>query len=81
MKPLSMSELLRKGLAVKLNNAPWPKVVMHIDDDADMEAIVILYGLHPSRQYDIELALVASEEAIRGQIVTEPTSSQYMQIL
>lgn len=71
MKPISMSELLGKGLAVKVNNAPWQRVVMHIDDDADVEAIVILYGLHPARTYDVELALVAGEETIRGKISTD----------
>jgi hypothetical protein len=77
MKPLSMSELLRKGLAVKVNSAPWQKVVMHIDDDTDMEAIVILYGLLPACQYDIELALVAGEETIRGKIITEDHSGMW----
>lgn len=49
---------------------------MHIDDDADSEAIVILYGLHPARTYDIELALVAGEESIRGKISTEAASGE-----
>lgn len=76
LKALSMSELLGKGLAVKVNNSPWQRVVMHIDDDVDSEAIVILYGLHPARTYDIELALVAGEETIRGKISTDAASGE-----
>lgn len=75
-KPILMSELLGQGLAVKVNNAPWPSVVMHIDDDTDVEAIVILYGLHPARTYDVELALVAGEETIRGKISTDVPSGK-----
>jgi len=73
-----MSELLGKGLAVKINNAPWQRVVMHIDDDADTEAIVILYGLHPARTYDVELALVATEDLIRGKVSTEAASGMLL---
>jgi hypothetical protein len=80
-KPLSMSDLLGKGLAVKINNAPWQRVVMHIDDDADTEAIVILYGLHPARTYDVELALVATEESIRGKVSTEAVSGMFPALL
>lgn len=76
-----MSELLGKGLAVKVNNAPWQRVVMHIDDDADIEAIVILYGLHPARTYDVELALVAGEETIRGKISTDGASGKHTLVL
>lgn len=71
---LSISDLLGKGLAVKVNNVPWQRVVMHIDDDADEEAIVILYGLMPARQYEIELGLVAGDETIRGKVMTEENS-------
>lgn len=78
VKPLSMSELLRKGLAVKVNNAPWQTVVMHIDDDADTEAIVILYGLHPARTYDVELALVATDDSIRGKVSTEAACGTFL---
>lgn len=54
---------------------------MHIDDDADVEATVILYGLHPARTYDVELALVAGEETMRGKISTEGGSGEYSLIL
>ena len=72
-----MSDLLGRGLAVKINNTPWQRVVMHIDDDADTEAIIILYGLHPARTYDVELALVATEESIRGKVSTEAAPGMF----
>ena len=67
--PRSLRETLRRGLTVKLNGAPWPKVVPHIEDD-DSEAIIILYGLLPARTYDIELSIAPDEEPLRNQIAT-----------
>ncbi|KAI0071261.1 hypothetical protein K474DRAFT_1562294, partial [Panus rudis PR-1116 ss-1] len=64
-----ISEALSKGLSVKVNGTPWQRVLMKIDDEAD-EAVIILFGLMPSRQYDIELGVVPGEAALRGQITT-----------
>ncbi|KAH7345678.1 hypothetical protein B0J17DRAFT_640771 [Rhizoctonia solani] len=65
-----ISDVLGKGLAVKVNNAPWQRVVMHVDEESDEEAVVILYGLMPSKQYEIELSVVAGE-SIKGNLRTE----------
>ncbi|KAF8327230.1 uncharacterized protein EI90DRAFT_3018291 [Cantharellus anzutake] len=46
---------------------------MHIDDDTDEDALVILYGLLPAREYEIELAIASGEDSIRGKITTEPS--------
>ena len=67
--PRSLREVLRRGLAVKVNGVPWPKVVPHIEDD-DSEAIIILYGFLPARTYDIELSIAPDEEPLRKQIAT-----------
>lgn len=69
--PRSLREILRRGLTVKVNSAPWPKVVPHIEDD-DSEAIIILYGFLPARTYDIELSIAPDEEPLRKQIATQP---------
>lgn len=70
-----ISDALSKGLSVKVNGTPWQRVLMKIDDEVD-EAVIILFGLMPSRQYDVELGIVPGENAIRGQITTavEPSS-------
>ena len=65
----SLREVLRRGLTVKVNGVPWPKVVPHIEDD-DSEAIIILYGFLPARTYDIELSIAPDEEPLRKQIAT-----------
>ncbi|CAE6460691.1 unnamed protein product [Rhizoctonia solani] len=65
-----ISDVLGKGLAVKVNNAPWQRVVMHVDEESDEEAVVILYGLMPSKHYEIELSVVAGE-SIKGNLTTE----------
>lgn len=63
-------DALSKGLSVLVNGAPWQRVLMRIDDAAD-EAIIIIYGLMPGRQYDIELGVAPGDEGIRGQVTTE----------
>lgn len=64
-----ISDVLSKGLSVKVNGTPWQRVLMKIEDVSD-EAIIILFGLMPGRQYDIELGIVPGENTIRGQITT-----------
>ncbi|KAI0674573.1 hypothetical protein C8Q78DRAFT_966276, partial [Trametes maxima] len=51
-----VSDILSKGLSVKVNGTPWQRVFLKMDDVFD-EGIIILYGLMPARQYDIELGL------------------------
>jgi hypothetical protein len=62
-------DALAKGLSVLVNGAPWQRVLMRIDDAAD-EAIIIIYGLMPGRQYDIELGVTPGDEPVRGQVTT-----------
>lgn len=69
--PQIVSDVLSKGLSVKVNGTPWQRVLMRIDDDAD-EAVIILFGLMPGRQYDIELGIVPNEKILR-QITTSST--------
>lgn len=64
-----ISEALAKGLSVKVNGSPWQRVFIRIDDPAD-EAIIIIYGLMPGRQYDIDLGIVHTRH-LRRQITTE----------
>ena len=67
--PQIVSDVLSKGLSVKVNGIPWKRVLMKIDDDAD-EAVIVLFGLMPGRQYDIELGIVPNEKILRSQITT-----------
>lgn len=76
-----VSEALSRGLAVNVNGATWKRVLMRMDDAGD-EAILVLYGLMPGRQYDIELGVVSGdgEEVIHSRMVTQPQRT-YMLIL
>lgn len=65
-----ISDALSKGLSVTVNGAPWQRVLIRVDDEAD-EAVIIIYGLMPGRQYDIELGVIPGEERVKGQITTE----------
>ena len=69
-----VSDILAKGLSVKVNGTPWQRVILKMDDMLD-EAIIILYGLMPSRQYDVELGILPGEASVRGQITTGASST------
>ena len=70
-----ISDALGKGLAVKVNGSPWQRVVMHVDEESDEEAVLILYGLMPAKHYEIELSVVAGE-SIKGNLTTEDELSE-----
>lgn len=71
-KQAVISEALAKGLSVNVNAAPWQRVLIRIDDKAD-EAVIIIYGLMPGRQYDVELGLVQAGQNsnMHSQVITE----------
>jgi hypothetical protein len=77
-----ISDALAKGLSVNVNGSPWPRVLIRLDDKQD-EAVIIIYGLMPGRQYDIDLGLV-HDGNIRRHVVTErelPTNSGHINVL
>ncbi|KAI0065240.1 hypothetical protein BV25DRAFT_1989461 [Artomyces pyxidatus] len=61
---------LSKGLSVKVNGTPWQRVLARIDDGAD-EAVLIIYGLMPGRQYDVEIGVISTDARVQGQLLTE----------
>ena len=69
-----VADILAKGLSVKVNGTPWQRVIVKMDDVLD-EAIIILYGLMPARQYDVELGILPGEASVRGQITTGACAS------
>ncbi|QRV82010.1 ATP synthase subunit D [Ceratobasidium sp. AG-Ba] len=73
-----ISDVLGKGLAVKVNQSPWQRVVMHVDEESDEEAVVIIYGLMPAKSYEIELSVVAGE-SIKGNLTTEDENDEHNQ--
>jgi hypothetical protein len=60
---------LFENLSVKVNNTVWQRFISRVDEEAD-EAVVIVFGLIPGRQYDIELGITPQEEWLRSQITT-----------
>jgi hypothetical protein len=65
-----MQEVLDRGMSVKVNNSPWQRVLIRIDDTAD-EAVIIIYGLMPGRHYDVNLELFQGDSSIQRQVITE----------
>jgi len=65
-------DALAQGITVRVNDTPWQRVLVHIDEQTD-EAVVVIYGLMPGKSYEIDLRLLRDEhtETITGQITTE----------
>ncbi|KAF9788648.1 hypothetical protein BJ322DRAFT_1106623 [Thelephora terrestris] len=66
----TVSDALTRGLSVKVNSTPWQRVLLRVDEETD-KAIVIVFGLTPGRQYDVELGIAHPQEALRSQITTD----------
>lgn len=69
-----VSEAINRGLNVTVNGAQWKRVLMRMDE-ANGEAVIVLFGLMPARQYDIELGIVIGdadgEEVVHSRMVTQ----------
>jgi hypothetical protein len=52
-----ISLALSKGLQVDVDGSPWRMVIIRIDEKKD-EAVIIIYGLMPGREYDILIELI-----------------------
>lgn len=65
-----VADTLSKGLSVEVNNLPWQRVFLRVDEEAD-EALIIVFGLAPGKRYDIELGITPREEHLRSQITTD----------
>lgn len=75
-RELIISNALARGLSVNVNGSPWQRVLIRIDDKVD-EAVIIIYGLMPGRQYDIDMGLVQGVPGgtnLRRQVTTEGAS-------
>ncbi|KAL4068615.1 hypothetical protein V8B97DRAFT_2008880 [Scleroderma yunnanense] len=55
-------------LTVVVNGSTWQRFIMRMHDTVD-EAIVLIHGLHPGRQYDIDFALGGGVVG-RGMVIT-----------
>ncbi|KAI6045231.1 hypothetical protein EDC04DRAFT_2636565 [Pisolithus marmoratus] len=64
-----LADILTQELSVDVNGSSWKHFILHMPDAAD-EAIVLIYGLHPGRQYDIDIALVGGGMVGRRMVVT-----------
>ncbi|EAU82778.2 hypothetical protein CC1G_10897 [Coprinopsis cinerea okayama7 len=60
-KPTSLlADILSKGLQVRVNGVHWQRVLIRIGENGD-EGVVIVYGLMPGREYDVDLAIPQSQ--------------------
>ena len=75
--PRAVSDALTQGLSVKVNSSPWQRVLLRVDEESD-EAIIIVFGLMPGRQYDVELGISHRHEALRSQITTDVSRQSFL---
>lgn len=73
----TVSDALTQGLSVKVNSSPWQRVLLRVDEDSD-EATVIVFGLMPGRQYDVELGIAHPLEPLRTQITTDGPCKNFL---
>jgi hypothetical protein len=73
----AVSDALTQGLSVKVNSSPWQRVVLRVDEESD-KAIIIVFGLMPGRQYDVELGISHRQEPLRSQIITDDACQSFL---
>jgi hypothetical protein len=75
MRSHAVSDALTQGLSVKVNSSPWQRVLLRVDEESD-QAIIIVFGLMPGRQYDVELGITQRQQSLRSQITTDTNTRQ-----
>lgn len=73
----TVSDALAQGLSVKVNSSPWQRVVLRVDEESD-EAIIVVFGLMPGRQYDVELGISHRQGSLRSQITTGDACKRFL---
>jgi len=68
--PRAVTDALAQGLSVKVNCSAWQRVLLRVDEESD-EAIIIVFGLMPGRQYDVELGVSPRQEPLRSNFTTD----------
>lgn len=53
--PSTISKTFNSGVSVVLNGSPWSQVVM--GDKGPDEAVIVVYGLKPGQEYELELTV------------------------
>jgi len=66
-KSSPVSRALADGLSVEVDGSTWRRVLIRVEE----EAVIIIYGLLPGRQYDIILALMRGDGRYSTKVVTE----------
>ncbi|KAG8797633.1 hypothetical protein FRC17_007691, partial [Serendipita sp. 399] len=65
----SIRSILSRGFTLKVNSAGWNNYFLNVEED-ESEAVMILYGLRPGRQYEVEFTIEQEESPLRKDIVT-----------
>ncbi|EJD54731.1 hypothetical protein AURDEDRAFT_179814 [Auricularia subglabra TFB-10046 SS5] len=55
-----IADILAKGVVVTVNDQPWYRVLVHLDEAAN-EAMVVIVGLMPLNHYNIELRVESAD--------------------
>jgi hypothetical protein len=65
----SIGEALSRGFHVKVNGNNWNNYFVNVEED-ESEAVIILYGLRPGKQYEVELTIEQDQTPLRKDFTT-----------
>ncbi|PVG00794.1 hypothetical protein CPB86DRAFT_871643 [Serendipita vermifera] len=65
----SIGEALSRGFHVKVNGNNWNNCFVNVEPD-ESEAVIILYGLRPGKQYEVELTIEQDQTSLRKDFTT-----------
>ncbi|KAG8749598.1 hypothetical protein FRC14_001230 [Serendipita sp. 396] len=65
----SIRSILSRGFTLKVNSSGWNNYFLNVEEDGS-EAVIILYGLRPGRQYEVEFIIEQEESPLRKDFVT-----------
>ena len=65
----SVGDILARGFTIKVNSGSWNNYFLNVEEDGS-EAVIILHGLRPGRQYEVELTLEQEESALKKDFAT-----------
>ncbi|KAG8798843.1 hypothetical protein FRC18_008519, partial [Serendipita sp. 400] len=60
----SIRSILSRGFTLKVNSSGWNNYFLNVEEDGS-EAVIILYGLRPGRQYEVEFIIEQEESPLR----------------
>lgn len=76
VESVKMDRAFDSGVSVSVNGVPWTHVVLA--DRGGDEAVIVVYGLLPNREYDIDLAVGGKSQLEPANAPPDALEGEYM---